>query len=148
MGIEAAIYTYLADLDSVTDEVGTRIYPRAVPQRSADDRPFVTFRVGSEDRVNRNHDDCGGLVEASVEFAVVADDEVAADNAANAIRSALDGYQEPTQMGGLIDVQRVDLAGRSDSYLGPNDGSEFGTYVSDLEFIFWFTETAPTFPAS
>ena len=146
--IEQTIYAYLSGLTTMTDQVSTRIYPRGAPMRAEDDRPYITFRIADEDRPARNQSDPGGLVSSSIDFDVIANDEVTAQSVTDALRNCLDGYQEDTDMGGVADVQRVNYTGRSDAYIGPQDGDEFGTWTNSLSYDFWVVESVPSFPAS
>jgi hypothetical protein len=130
--------TYLLTKSGVTDEVGTRIHRDHLPQDPT--LPAVVFHVISD--VKEHH--MGGaslLAMARVQLDVIAETFGAAQDAAEAIRNAADGYSGTM---GSEYAQTCQLDSQQHEAEDPQDASDAYRWVISQDWIISITETAPT----
>ena len=113
MNIAEAIVAHLvADLN-VTALVGTRIYPKLLPQSPAYPAVVLHLISGGTDHT---HDGPDGIAEVRYQIDCLAPTIAAATAAAEAVRVALDGYQGTMGGAGGVLVDSVFLVDSRDDY--------------------------------
>lgn len=140
--------TYLQSVAGVTSLLGTgsaiRVHPHIRPQGGP--LPAVTYETISEEH---EHDLLGasGVVQETVELVCYAATQLVAEQVAEALRVALDGYPSGATQGtwGSVTVDCVLLTGGDDAYDQPDDGSDDGTYQVSREFMVMYRESIPSF---
>jgi hypothetical protein len=109
-------------------------FPYVVINRISTDRPFV--QSGSS-----------GLVKVREQIDCYAETYPVVQSVADAVRGALDGWQEGTlgSGGNTCTADSIRLDGERDEYLEPEEGERIGIWVVQLDFVGFFRETVPTF---
>lgn len=140
MTIESALYSYLSTKSTITDEVGTRIYPHPAPNDA--DYPFITYSVTSE---NTQHDMTGASGLANVQVQLDAWAETVADrsDASEAIRNALDGFTGNMGTENL-NIRTCFLVDRSTLQESDPEGRQQPIFRASMDFTIWHVESAPT----
>ena len=137
--IGKGLRTYLVGKSSVTDLVGTRIYPAVLPQSAT--LPACVYSV-----ISSVPNDCiagsSGSVTASVQVDVYSDSHITSNNIAEQIRLVTQGY-----FGSMGDefVGGVRLENKYEMYERPVDGSDLGRHRCLLNFEITHTNTIPTY---
>jgi len=137
--IGVGIRTYLLTKSAITDIVGTRIYPAALPQNA--DLPAIVYHVmgGSPDDVLTGS---SGSYRASVDLDCISTNHITTNNLAEQVRLLIQGYFGAM---GTEQVNAARLTGRFENYLNPIDGSDVGKHVVALNFDITHNQTIPTF---
>ena len=137
--IGKAIRTRLAADAAVAADVGTRIFPRAMPQDAT--LPAIVYQL-----ISSNSDDAldgaAGIATALVQVDVYADTHLAANNTAEDVRASLHGF---TGTMGDETVSALQLANKIEGYQVPNDGGDDGVYRVTLDWSITHTESIPAF---
>jgi hypothetical protein len=124
--IGRGLRAYLVSKTSVTDEVGTRIYPGVLPQDEIHD-----VLTGSS-----------GSLTSTVQIDVYSDSHISSNGAAEAIRLVTQGYSGAM---GSETINSVRLRNRNETYEPPTDGSDLGRHRVMLELDITHTNTIPSF---
>lgn len=150
MSVHGDIHAYLVGLTTITDEFSTRVFVGHAPSDA-------TFPYCVMSRISQDHDHhllaASGFTEARFQFDIVGFDTAtvsaasSAFDAAEALRTVLDGYQEGAMNGGTV-VDSVMLEAEREDHHPPTDGSETGHYTISQDYVFRFTESIPAFPAT
>lgn len=108
MGVEAAIYTQLSGYAGLTALVGTRIYPRLLPQSSS--KPAVVYSRVSSERFSAFSTD-SGVVKARMQCDVYAATYDAALAVREQVRGALQRYSvdSPLKVFDTYILNEIDL---------------------------------------
>jgi len=137
--IGKAIRTRLAADAAVAADVGTRIFPRAMPQDAT--LPAIVYQL-----VSSTSDDAiggaAGMATALLQVDVYADTHLAANNTGEDIRAALHGF---TGTIGSETIRGLQLQNKMELYQVPNDGGDDGVYRVTLDWSITHTESVPTF---
>ena len=135
MAIETALYSILSGDSGVSAIVGTRIYPKVIPQLAS--LPAVSYQ---EITGMREHTMDGpvGMVRSRWQINCVADSYSALRALADAVRKALDGYCD-TASSTKIDACFLDNENDGLDSLPDVKGSK--RYTKILDFIIWFQES-------
>tara|TARA_R100001244_G_scaffold42896_1_gene38642 strand:+ start:678 stop:1100 length:423 start_codon:yes stop_codon:yes gene_type:complete len=137
--IGVGIRTYLLTKSTITDIVGTRIYPSALPQNA--DLPAIVYDVigGRPDDVLTGS---SGSYRASIDLDCISTNHITSNNLAEQVRLVTQGY-----FGAMGDeqVNASRLTGRFEQYLAPIDGSDLGRHVVALSFDITHNQTIPTY---
>ena len=123
--------TYLVTQSDVTDEVGTRIYPEVLPQSPT--LPAVVFRT----LTGNSHGHLSGkscLADAVVQFDCYALTSLAARDAEEEIRKAVDRYEGGNIRGVFAQAPRS-------GYEKATDGKDAGYYKASRDYLVFYTET-------
>ena len=136
--IGKAIRLRLLNDGDVTDNVGTRIYPRVVPQGVAN--PCVRYQTISSFR-DGALDGGTGMVTATVQVDVFADTHLAAELVSEKIRESLQGFRG-TASG--VEVLGCTLTNSREMYTKPVDASDDGDYRVVMDFEVVHQEPIPT----
>ena len=137
--IGKAIRTRLAADTDVAADVGTRIFPRAMPQDAT--LPAIVYQLISsisDDAIGA----AAGIVTALVQVDVYADTHLAANNLAEDVRDSLHGFAGTM---GNETVRGLQLDNKFEGYLVPDDGGDDGTYRVTMDWSITHTESVPTF---
>lgn len=137
--ITKALRTRLLAVSGVTDLVGTRIYPQWTPQNAT--LPAVVYQFIYGDNVGHMGAP-SGLASARIEYACFADLQTTAFTVAEAIRTALDGWNGTVDS---VEVHEIRLDSRYDEVEAPGAATDQATYVHIIDFSVWYAETVPTF---
>lgn len=138
--VRKALYGYLTGQTSVTDLIGTRLYPYGAPTSAT--MPYVVMSM-----IDATHDghtkSATGFVRRVMQFDVIGSTGVSVESVVDALRGELDGYHGT--MGDDSLETRVRLKGERDGYVPPSDATEVGTCRQTMEFSVWHRESVPTF---
>lgn len=136
--IRSSLRTYLAAQSGISNIVGTRIYPVALPQKAT--RPALTYS-----RVTGGHyhnlTSATGAAIPTFEIDCWADSYEGADVLAEAVRQEMQGLRGTW---GSDAVKSVVLDDEEDSYSDPIDASDKGVYRITLRYRIMYTESIPT----
>ena len=137
--IGRGLRAYLVGKTSVTDEVGTRIYPGVLPQDAT--LPAAVYNVVFAEP----HDvltGSSGSVTSTVQVDIYSDSHISSNSAGEAIRLVTQGYSGSM---GSETINAVRLTNRNETYEPPTDGSDLGRHRVLLEFDITHTNTIPSF---
>tara|TARA_B100000809_G_scaffold154054_1_gene151418 strand:- start:1083 stop:1505 length:423 start_codon:yes stop_codon:yes gene_type:complete len=137
--IGKGLRTYLLTDTAIAADVGTRIFPRAMPQDAT--LPAIVFQLISSISVDQV-DSAAGIANALVQVDIYGETHLAANNLAEDVRNAVHGYSGSM---GSETVQSVGIANKIEGYLVPDDGGDDGTYRVTLDLDIVHTEAVPTF---
>lgn len=139
MTIEAAVYSRLSAVAGVTALVGTRIYPVQAPQTAT--KPYIVFRV-----VNESHEHhmagAAGLAAPRVQLDIYATTSLAAAQAGEAVRLALQGWRG---VAGGVQVRNSHLENRLTFADSQSDGTDVPSFRVTMDFLMTHAESVPTF---
>lgn len=128
------IVTLLQTRPAVRDLVAERIYPTWLPKGAA--RPNVVYH--EIDGVSEEHlKGAGGVRHTRLQYDVLADTAIEANQVREQLRLALQGYRGAA---GDEDVLGVSVADLRSSFEPPIDGSDRGRYVRSIDFLISHTE--------
>lgn len=134
---ETAVRTFLLTQSSVTDLVGTRIYPMQLPQNAQ--LPAIVYRritTGHEETIDGSK---GGLADARVQYDCYAVTHDQAHDVAEALR--LSGILDLHGVTNSVDFRGVRLSSglrmEDDS---PTDGSAEWRYWASQDYQFFYLE--------
>jgi len=137
--IGVGIRTYLLTKSTITDIVGTRIYPAILPQNA--ELPAIVYDVigGRPDDVLTG---ASGSFRANVDLDCISTNHITSNNLAEQVRLVVQGY-----FGAMGDeqVNAARLTGRFEQYLAPIDGSDLGHHVVALSLEITHNQTIPTY---
>lgn len=105
MNLKDAIYTYLITQTGLTALVGTRIYPRDIPQRLQ--LPAITLSVVSKVCEHTMGSDSGNPYFSRVQFNCWAEKDYEADDIVVQLITALKDYSETLGGEGGVSVDRI-----------------------------------------
>lgn len=137
--IGRGIRTYLAAQTPVSDLVGTRIYPDALPQDAI--LPAIVYTVIG-DTSEHHLTAAAGLGFALVQIDCFASTRLSATAVSEAVRGEMDGYRGAM---GSETVGCCHLTNRFYEYGPPEHGNDVGLYRAMIEFRVGHTESIPTF---
>ena len=132
------IRTYLQTKTAVTNLVGTRIFPRMMPQ--GETLPAVVFSLIGSTSEPRLLGASGG-VRALVQLDCYAETHIACNALGEQIRLALHGYSGTA---GNSTIEAM-LEAKRELFDAPTDASDVPAYRVSLDFEIWHNETIPTF---
>ena len=142
MTIEDGLYTYLSSAASVVDVVGSRIHAQIRPQGEV--LPAITYQ-----RISSTHErhttGASGIANARLQIDCWATGNGGysrAKDLAERVRNAIDGYRGAM---GQDTVKSVVLENQTDDYFASDASADVGTYRVSSDYMFWFTESIPTF---
>ena len=124
MRAELAVYAALSAASGVTSLIGTRIYPRTLPQRHT--LPALTYRLVSAPR-ELHHEGAEAVVEARVQTTSHAATYSAVKGLQGAVQTAMDGLA-PGTYGGVV----VEKAYTEDGPDGHDPQTETELAVTDV----------------
>lgn len=131
--IEESLVELLTDDVTVNTLIAGRMYPLAMPQ--GERMPAVVYQRISGPRVQA-HDGPSGLAHPRFQFACIAATYAAAKTLANALRVAIDGYQDTI---GSVKVDAILVENEIDLY--NYESSELATsYTVLVDAIVWHHE--------
>lgn len=143
MTIKAAIYDYLSTHATVIAQVSTRIYPDDAPTSAV--RPYIVYERSAQIGVHSVNGSpastATGLTRANVMIDAFADTSLKAEQVAEAVRDAIDGFQG-TMSG--VDVRHVTISNIRDSVENPEDGSEVFVHRVSLDLTIWYNRSVPS----
>lgn len=145
MSLKTALVYHLKNNETVSGYVGARVFPLVAPESTA--RPYLVFNRISVTR-HPEMEAASGLVTSRVQIDCWDDDPLTAQNVAEAVRGALDGYKNTTMGAGdhTCAIHRIMLDGQHDDFSPPREGEEdFGAYGEQLDCLIIHTESVPTF---
>ena len=144
MSLKTALVYHLKNDDGVSALVGARVFPQFGKEGIA--YPYIVFNRVSTAR-HPEMEAASGLVSSRVQIDVWDNDPLTAQNVAEAVRAALDGYTNTTMGSGdhTCAVHRIMLDGQRDTFSPPLEGKEDGAYGEQLDFVVIHTESVPTF---
>ena len=133
------IRTYLQTVSDVTDIIGTRMFPRMLPQGEA--LPAIIFNViGSRSVAHMGG--AAGSARAMLQLDCYAETHLTANNLGETVRQALHGY---IGTAGGRPVGSSLLENKREMYETPTDGSDLPAYRVMMEWEIWHEETVPSF---
>ena len=127
--VETALYTILSSDAGVSALVGARIYPVVIPQDVS--LPAVAYQRISAARVY-SHDGPSCLARPRFQFSCTAESYGAARAVVNAVRTALDGYND------TANGVRIMAAFSQNEFDGFTDVDDLWTVY--LDFFVWHVE--------
>lgn len=140
--IKRGVYSYLTGQTAFTNTVGTRLFPNSA-EGQAPQTPYITYqRINSDPE----HDMSGasGLASVTFQFDCYGSTSDEADQAAEALRAELQGFQRGTM--GSVSVRSVFKESDNDFFIEPQDGGEgTGLHRTSSDYTFWYVEDVPTF---
>lgn len=147
---------YLASVANLTALVGdgsagnpVRIYWRKVPSAQKT-YPIVAFKKASGGVAN-DLDGGAGYAVSSFEFAVFDTDAYTCEQTAEALRNALQGYQQQipaTEQGRLMGstlIRELTLDNESDDCIDPQTSTDRVIYVIDQDYTIHYDISVPSF---
>tara|TARA_Y100000004_G_C8875452_1_gene395177 strand:- start:24 stop:446 length:423 start_codon:yes stop_codon:yes gene_type:complete len=137
--IGRGLRAYLVSKTSVTDEVGTRIYPGVLPQDAT--LPAVVYNLVFAE-IHDVLTGSSGSLTSTVQIDVYSDSHISSNGAAEAIRLVTQGYSGAM---GSETINSVRLRNRNETYEPPTDGSDLGRHRVMLELDITHTNTIPSF---
>ena len=141
---EDGFYVYLQTKSSITNLVGTRIYPLRMPQRSASSDtvyPCITYqRISS--RPVKHMTAAAPLQEARLQVDCWAATYASADALADALRLALDGYRG---LWGSDVIRCCHLENTMALHEEPWGGDEQGVFRMSQDYLIWHVVSVPSF---
>jgi len=147
--LKRAIYEELKDNIILRLTVGDKIYPNTVPQKTSGftggDIPYIVFsRISSSHEHNLTG--AAGLVETRIQIDSYSDSASEVDQLSNSVRNVFDGAIGGT-MGTTdhVEIRDIKLVSDNDTFIKSTDASDNGIYRTSQDFVFWSTETVPTF---
>jgi len=140
MSIEQAIYQEMADDNTVSDLVSTRIYRQGRTPTSAT-LPRITY--GKVDNVHVRHQTAGsGLATSRFQVDCWADTPAEASTLYDAVRKALDNFRGTMGSGSYTaTVKSSVLDNDSDGWVEPIEAGQEGPCRVTMDFIVTYTET-------
>lgn len=139
MTMGAGLYSYLASVTDLTDEVSTRIYASAAPQGTT--LPYITYHEISGE-TQHHQTAAAGLVDSRFQIDVWAANHTSREAVFEEVRLALDGYEGAM---GSTTVDRVVIESRQDSTDRGEAGSEVPVFRKSIDCRIWFRESVPSF---
>ena len=136
--ISKDVRTYLLTVSAVTDIVGSRIFPRMMPQ--GESLPAVVFSLIGSTSEPRLLGASGG-VRALVQIDCYAETHIVCNNLAEKIRLSLHGYSGTA---GSSTVEAM-LDAKREMFDAPTDASDVPAYRVSLDFEIWHNEAIPSF---
>lgn len=137
--IEESLIAFLLSKSGVTTLVSDRVYNDRAPQATTTTRstfPRILTTTNSSD-VQYDQSGESGLVDRSVQIQCQGLSKSSAKAVAAAVKAELSGYT------GAIDDDYTPccmLRSETDSFVTPDDGSDVGIYLVDLDFRLWHAE--------
>jgi hypothetical protein len=150
MSAKRAILELLTADSGVTDLCDTSrgvaaIFPGDVPTSLDADSTYITLDRVSTQRVH-HMTAASGLASVLAQINCWAADDESAEDLADAVREAIDGYQGTVTDGAFsVDVRYIFLEDQRDGDLAPAHGAETNTCRQILDARVWHRETIPTF---
>jgi hypothetical protein len=137
--IGVGLRTYLLTKTEITDLVGTRVYPSALPQNA--DLPAIVYDVmgGAPDDVLTGS---SGSYHALIDIECISTNHIDSNDLAEQIRLVTQGYFGA--MGGE-QCNACRLLGRLEDYQPPIDGSDLGRHVVAITLEITHNQTIPTY---
>lgn len=133
--VEEFIYDRLKESGTVTNIVGTKIYPQLAPQNAA--LPYVTYQRIDTPRL-RSLDGPVGLASPRVQIDCWSARYKEAKQLGEAIRKMLDGFKG--SYGGEV-VQGVFLEDERDAFELPVHANEVGSHRVSQDYTIWIEES-------
>lgn len=140
MSISTNLRKYLLSKSAITSLVGTRMFPRKIPQKNSA-FPVIVYRIVSQDAA---HHLAGGAGYAGtrIQLDVYSETETETDALAEAIRNQMQGYSGAM---GTASVTSVVLKNSQDLYEPPQDNSDTGLYRNSTDYWLRHDMAVPTF---
>lgn len=130
--LKAGLYSFLTGNSTITDQVGTRIYPTIAPASAI--YPYAVYtRIGFQEHAGVNQQT--GLYEEPLQIDIWGSSSLQVDTAFRAFQSVLDGYQG---VWGTIDVRDARITSVLDSFEAPSEGLEDGEYRTIINMDVWY----------
>ena len=127
--VEKSVYGKLSGTSAVTDLVSTRIYPHMA--RQGDSLPYVTYFIVSSVPLNASTGSTD-TVQTTIQIDVWAASASSAKAIADAIFTALDGYNDATNA-----VSYYTMQARRQEMDAPEDGSQRPIYRESMDWDVW-----------
>lgn len=136
--ILTAFYARSVASTTVTDNIGTRLYPDQAPETAS-----TPYAVYSEISRTHEHSMAGasGLARSRIQVDCFATTRALADTAGEGFRELWDGWRGTT---GTVNVRSCMIDDESTDYVAPVDANETGMYVRRIDFIVWYVESVPS----
>ena len=140
--LKIALFEYLTALPSITDLIGTRLFPMQVPSSAVFD--YVTYIIASDE-----HDHHmlapSGLAFNTVDFDLWSLSSIDNGLLRKAFRAALDGFRGEM---GDVDIRSIQLNDERESLENPTDASQDAAFRTLQEYSIIQREFVPVFPAN
>jgi hypothetical protein len=145
MSVKAALAMHLKNDYGVVvkNSVGVHVYRGLAPPNAPLPR-IVLLALGGDPA--RHMTAVSGLVQMDFQIQCWADNEVDADNLADAVRLALDHFRGTLGLAPhTVDARAVFLGRPIDNVIAATDGSGRGRFAAFIPATIWYKETIPTF---
>lgn len=141
MSIETSLHTYLSSNDGITSIVGEDIWKGRLPQSFMWDGPAITFRKISEVH-DHNLDGGSGCARARIQIDCWSPTAAVAENVAEQIRLALQGYA-----GSIGDIEATSVVLDNVIHMpeAPIDSSDNWRFHIVCDFLVIYRESKPQF---
>lgn len=133
------IRTYLQTQSDVTAIIGTRMFPRVLPQ--GESLPAIVFSLVTSTSEHKITGASSG-VRAIVQLDCYAETHIAANDLSEKVRLALHGYSGTA---GSSTIGSSLLENKREMFDAPTDGSDVPAYRVMMEWEIWHNETIPSF---
>lgn len=146
MSWPADLRTYLLSKSSITNLVGTRVYPDYIPQKNST-YPAIVYQIISD---TPEHTLAGAALHTGtrVQLDVYAATALVRAQVVEALRNVLQGFPPTSTLTfGTTDtlVSSVRYVNSFDIYEPPQDNSDTGLFRNSTDYWFRLKRTAPTF---
>jgi len=131
--------TYLQTKSTVTDLIGTRMFPRMLPQ--GESLPAIIFSVIGSTTENKITGASGG-VRVVIQLDCYAETHIQANDLAEQVRLVLHGY---TGAAGDSTIGHALLDNKREMFDAPTDASDVPSYRVMMEWEILHNETIPSF---
>jgi len=146
MAWPADLRTYLLSKSSITNLVGTRVFPDYIPQKNST-YPAIVYQIIS-DTPEHTLAGAAGYTGTRVQLDVYAATSLVRAQVVEALRNVLQGFPPTSTLTmGTTDslVSSVRYANSFDIYEPPQDSSDTGLFRNSTDYWFRLKRTSPTF---
>jgi hypothetical protein len=144
--VKQGLYAYLQALSSISSGAfGSRFYPDQAPQNPT--FPYCVYYIQDDEKPTHLRG-ASALSTETISILIYGLTPESRSACSELLRNALHGRIniDFPQDSGTLDVRSIFLQGLNDSFEGPTDGSEQGSFVRQMDFLVTWVEPVPTLP--